>query len=55
MHIILSPSLKRMYEVLPMGIMCAPKIWMDYITLILQKPDFYEPEPFNQVVDVNKQ
>ena len=23
------------YEVLPMGIACAPQIWMDYITLIL--------------------
>ena len=23
------------YEVLPMGITCAPQIWMDYITLIL--------------------
>ena len=23
------------YEVLPMGIACAPKIWMDYITLIM--------------------
>ena len=23
------------YEVLPMGIVCAPQIWMDYITLIL--------------------
>ena len=25
------------YEVLPMGIACAPQIWMDYITLILSK------------------
>ena len=25
------------YEVLPMGIACAPQIWMDYITLILGK------------------
>ena len=23
------------YEVLPMGIACAPQIWMDYITLIM--------------------
>ena len=23
------------YEVLPMGIACAPQIWIDYITLIL--------------------
>ena len=23
------------YEILPMGITCAPQIWMDYITLIL--------------------
>ena len=23
------------YEVLPMGIACAPQIWMDYITLII--------------------
>ena len=23
------------YEVFPMGIACAPQIWMDYITLIL--------------------
>ena len=29
-----SSSIYR-YEVLPMGIACAPKIWMDYITLIL--------------------
>ena len=25
------------YEVLPMGIACAPQIWMDYITLILSE------------------
>ena len=25
------------YEVLPMGITCAPQIWMDYITLILSE------------------
>ena len=25
------------YEVLPMGIVCAPQIWMDYITLILSE------------------
>ena len=25
------------YEVLPMGIACAPQIWMDYITLILRE------------------
>ena len=25
------------YEVLPMGIACAPRIWMDYITLILSE------------------
>ena len=28
-------SLLYQYEVLPMGIACAPQIWMDYITLIL--------------------
>ena len=28
-------SPKYRYEVLPMGIACAPQIWMDYITLIL--------------------
>ena len=27
------------YEVLPMGIACAPQIWMDYITLILNDLD----------------
>ena len=27
------------YEVLPMGITCAPQIWMDYITLILNNLD----------------
>ena len=27
------------YEVLPMGISCAPQIWMDYITLILNDLD----------------
>ena len=27
------------YEVLPMGIVCAPQIWMDYITLILNDLD----------------
>ena len=27
------------YEVLPMGIACAPQIWMDYITLILGELD----------------
>ena len=27
------------YEVLPMGIACAPQIWMDYVTLILNDPD----------------
>ena len=25
------------YEVLPMGIVCAPQIWMDYITLLLDE------------------
>ena len=27
------------YEVLPMGIACAPQIWMDYVTLILNNLD----------------
>ena len=30
-------SLIYRYEVLPMGIACAPQIWMDYITLILSE------------------
>ena len=30
-------SPKYRYEVLPMGIACAPQIWMDYITLILSE------------------
>ena len=29
------------YEVLPMGIACAPQIWMDYITLILEDKKKY--------------
>ena len=28
------------YEVLPMGIACAPQIWMDYITLILSELEY---------------
>ena len=32
-------SLIYRYEVLPMGIVCAPQIWMDYITLILNDLD----------------
>ena len=30
-------SPRNRYEVLPMGIACAPQIWMDYITLILSE------------------
>ena len=28
-------SINHRYEVLPMGITCAPKIWMDYVAVIL--------------------
>ena len=33
-HILVVPYI-YIYEVLPVGIACAPQIWMDYITLIL--------------------
>ena len=36
-HIFSSPT--HRYEVLPMGIACAPQIWMDFITLILAELD----------------
>ena len=37
------------YEVLPMGIACAPQIWMDYITLILN--DLEQKSKFIAIMD----
>ena len=37
------------YEVLPMGIVCAPQIWMDYITLILN--DLEQKSKFIAIMD----
>ena len=37
------------YEVLPMGIACAPQIWMDYITLILS--EFEDKKKYIAIMD----
>ena len=37
------------YEVLPMGIACAPQIWMDYINLVLK--DFDNRDKFIAIMD----
>ena len=37
------------YEVLPMGIACAPQIWMDYITLILS--EFKDKKKYIAIMD----